>query len=159
MRQKERWEGSVTVFFSLIFTLLLSFSLTFYQMAVEAARGSIEFSAAKLAVESFFAAYHYPMYEIYHIFGREMQEAEAEETGEAFMKRLVLADLQEMTAARKGKLSLLRRNGAVIEVQDVVYLTEQEGDVFFNEAVSYMKYESVSNLFAYLKSRNKKQRE
>ena len=53
MRQQEQWSGSVTVFFSLIFTLLLSFSLTFYQMAAEAARGSFEFSAAKLAVESF----------------------------------------------------------------------------------------------------------
>ena len=68
MNQQEQWSGSVTVFFSLVFTLLLSFSLTFYQMAAEAARGSFEFSAAKLAVESFFAAYHYPLYERYHIF-------------------------------------------------------------------------------------------
>lgn len=152
MREQERLEGSVTVFFSIIFTLLLSFSLTFYQMAVETARSSFEFSAAKLAVESFFAAYHYPLYEMYHIFGREI---EAGETGETFMQQLVQADLQEMTAAKKGKLSLLRRNGATIEVQDVVYLTEQKGELFFNESVNYMKYKSISSFFSLFEEQEK----
>ena len=152
MKQQEQWSGSVTVFFSLVFTLLLSFALTFYQMAAEAARGSFEFSAAKLAVESFFAAYHYPLYERYHIFGREI---EYEETGEAFMERLVLADLQEMTAKRSGELSLLRRDGAVVDVQDVTYMTDENGIAFFNEAVAYMKYESMSNFFRLFEEQEK----
>ena len=155
MRQQEQWSGSVTVFFSLIFTLLLSFSLTFYQMAAEAARGSFEFSAAKLAVESFFAAYHYPLYERYHIFGREIEYAEREETGEAFMERLVLADLHEMTAARSGKLSLLRRDGAAVDVQDVTYITDENGTMFFNEAVAYMKYKSMSSFFRLFEEQEK----
>ena len=155
MRQQEQYLGSVTVFFSLVFTLLLSFALTFYQMAAEAARGSFEFSAAKLAVESFFAAYHYPLYERYHIFGRELEHAEREETGEAFMERLVLADLQEMTAARSGKLSLLRRDGAVVDVQDVTYMTDENGIMFFNEAVAYMKYESMSSFFRLFEEQEK----
>ena len=155
MRQQEHYTGSVTVFFSLIFTLLLSFSLTFYQMAAEAARGSFEFSAAKLAVESFFAAYHYPLYETYHIFGREVDNADYEETGEEFMKRLVLADLQEMTAKRSGELSLLRRDGAVVDVQDVTYMTDENGTVFFNEAVAYMKYESMSSFFRLFEEQEK----
>lgn len=155
MRQQEQWSGSVTVFFSLVFTLLLSFALTFYQMAAEAARGSFEFSAAKLAVESFFAAYHYPLYERYHIFGREIEYAESEETGEEFMERLVLADLHEMTAARSGKLSLLRRKGAVVDVQDVTYMTDENGNMFFNEAVAYMKYESISSFFRLFEEQEK----
>ena len=155
MRQQEQWSGSVTVFFSLIFTLLLSFSLTFYQMAAEAARGSFEFSAAKLAVESFFAAYNYPLYEKYHIFGREIECAKREETGEAFMERLVLVDLHEMTAARSGKLSLLRRDGATVDVQDVTYITDENGTMFFNEAVAYMKYESMSSFFRLFEEQEK----
>lgn len=155
MKQQEQYLGSVTVFFSLVFTLLLSFALTFYQMAAEAARGSFEFSAAKLAVESFFAAYHYPLYERYHIFGRELEYVEREETGEEFMERLVLADLQEMTAARSGKLSLLRRDGAVIDVQDVTYMTDENGTMFFNEAVAYMKYESMSSFFRLFEEQEK----
>ena len=150
-----QWTGSVTVFFSLIFTLLLSFSLTFYQMAAEAARGSFEYAAAKLAVESFFAAYHYPLYEMYHIFGREIDGVQYGETGEDFMERLVMADLQEMTAAKSGTLSLLRRDGAVVDVQDVTYVTDEAGTVFFNEAVAYMKYESVSSFFRLFEEQQK----
>lgn len=155
MKQQEQWAGSITVFFSLIFMLLLSFSLTFYQMAAEAARGSFEFSAAQLAVESFFSAYHYPLYERYHIFGREIESAELEETGEAFMERLVLMDLKEMTTAKSGKLSLLRRDGAVVDVQDVTYMTDVNGAVFFNEAVAYMKYASVSSFFGLFEEQEK----
>ena len=155
MIREKKCEGSVTVFFSLLFSLLFSFSLTFYQAAAEAARSAFELSAAKLSTESFFAAYHYPLYELYHIFGREMVGKAENESGEAFMQRLVMEDLRGMTAARPGKLSLLRREGAFAEIQEVSYLTDQDGKLFFQEAVAYMKYKNVTDFFRLFEEQEK----
>ena len=145
MKKDKQWNASVTIFFSLIFLLLLSFSLTFYEAAVKVARDAFELSATRLAIESFFAGYHYPLYESYHIFGREKEKTE---DGITYMKNSIERDLREMTTAKKGEISLLRREGADCSVEEIIYLTEQEGIPFFQQAIDYMKYETTTDLFS-----------
>lgn len=147
--RRERYQASVTVFFSLSFALLLSFALTFYEAAAETARGAYEEAAARLAAESFFAGYDYPLYEMYHIFGRELPALG--DGGRAYMQEEISADLLAMTKREAGELSLLRREGAAIEVTGTVALTENKGLPFYEEVAAYMKYRSVAELISFWK--------
>lgn len=140
--------GSVTVVFSMVFLLLLSFILSFFEMAAYTARTSYHASAALLAVENYFAAYLKPLYKQYHIFGREVPEGQEilQWTEEAIAK-----DVAYMTQKREGEKSLLLRSGATFSVNSATVLTEQNLDGFYLQAASAMKYRGVLEVSELLK--------
>lgn len=136
MRQK----GAVTVFFSLIFMVLFSFILSFFEMAAYTARASYHASATRLAVENYFAAYLKPLYEEYHIFGREMP---GETDAVSRIGQSIAEDVSYMTVKQEGEKSLLLRSGAEFDVDTVSMLTDKGLEGFHSQAVTAMKYRAA----------------
>lgn len=135
-----RRKGSVTVVFSLVFLVLLSFFLSFFEMAAYTARASYHASAALLAVENYFAGYLEPLYAGYHIFGREVTAGEGLVTT---AEKLIREDITCMTAKEEGQRSLLLRSGAAFSVTTANTLTANKGEGFYSQAVTAMKYRGI----------------
>lgn len=132
--------GSVTVTFALVFVLLFSFIISFFEMASHIARASYHASAALLATENYFAAYFKPLYEEYHIFAREVP------AGEDFVlwtEENIGADVAYMTRKQEGERSLLLRSGAAFEVTAAGTLTDDGAAGFYRQAATAMKYRGV----------------
>lgn len=130
-------KGSVTISFALVFVILFSFILSFFEMASHVARASYHASAALLATENYFGEYLRPLYEEYHIFAREESE------GDKIVSRageIIGADVAYMTEKREGERSLLLRSGAGFEVTDAKTLTSDGAAGFYHQAVTAMKY-------------------
>ncbi len=144
MRQK----GAVTVVFSLVFMVLFSFILSFFELAAYTARASYHASASLLAVENYFAAYLEPLYEQYHIFGREVPEGE---DVVLWTEDNIADDVAYMTAKRDGERSLLRRSGASFHVAEVSSLTDNGLEGFYSQAVTAMKYRAAPEILEMLK--------
>ncbi len=143
MRQK----GSVTVFFSLVFMVLFSFILSFFEMAAYTARASYHASAALLAVENYFAAYLNPLYEEYHIFGREVPDGEDIRN---WTKNGIADDVSYMTVKQEGEKSLLLRSGAEFDVTSVSVLTDNKLEGFYTQAITAMKYRAAPEVITTL---------
>ena len=143
-----RKQGSVTVFFSLVFMIMFSFILSFFEMAAYTARASYHASAALLATENYFAAYFEPLFAQYHIFGREVPEGEAIIS---WTENGIAEDVSYMTQKREGENSLLLRSGAKYKVTDAVVLTDNKLEGFYSQAVTAMKYQGVAEAAKILK--------
>ncbi|MBR2409611.1 MAG: hypothetical protein IKB07_11740 [Lachnospiraceae bacterium] len=143
-----RKEGSVTVTFALVFLVLFSFILSFFEMASYTARASYHASAARLAVENYFAAFLEPLYDEYHIFAREMPK---DDNIISRSEELIGEDVLYMTEKQEGEKSLLLRSGASFEVTDAKVLTEDSLEGFYGQAVTAMKYRSVLEVTELLK--------
>lgn len=138
-----RRRGSVTVTFSLVFLLMFSFILAFFEMAAYTARSAYHAAAAQLAVENYFAAYTAPLFEKYHIFGREIP---AGEELRAWSEEEIAADVLYMTQKKEGQHSLLLRSGADFSLDSVETLTQKDARGFYDQAVRAMQYRSVSEI-------------
>lgn len=141
-------KGSVTVFFSLVFLLLFSFVLSFFEMAAYTARTTYHLAAAHLAVENCMAGFHRELYSEYRIFGREL---EGKETGRIAVMERIAPDVEQMTVKKRGQLSLLLRGGADFSVIRTSLLTDNRAEGFYLQAVQAMKYQSVNEALEGLK--------
>lgn len=142
-----RQSGAVTVFFSLIFMVLFSFILSFFEMAAYTARSSYHASATLLAVENYFAAYLSPLYKEYHIFGREVP---AGEDAVDWTERNIAEDVSYMTVKQEGEKSLLLRSGADFNVTSVSSLTDNKLEGFYTQAITAMKYRAAPEVITIL---------
>ncbi len=142
-----RKRGSVTVTFSLVFVLMFGFILSFFEMASHTARAAYHASAGRLATENFFAGYTVPLFEEYHIFGREV----ADEDKKAYTEKEIAKDLAYMTEKQEGERSLLLRGGAEFGVDSVRVLTDDRLSGFYSQAITSMKYRGVTEVVDILK--------
>ncbi|MCH5273273.1 MAG: hypothetical protein J1E35_06330 [Lachnospiraceae bacterium] len=141
-------QGSVTIVFSLVFLLLFSFILSFFEMAAYTARTSYHASASLLAVENYFAGYLEPLYKQYHIFGREVPEGK---DILSWTEKTIGEDVLYMTQKKEGEKSLLLRSGAEFSIDYAKVLTDDNLDGFYSQAVSVMKYRGVLEISNLLK--------
>lgn len=142
-----RRQGSVTVTFSLVFVLMFGFILSFFEMASHTARAAYHASAGRLAAENFFAGYTVPLFEEYHIFGREV----ADEDKKAYTEKEIAKDLAYMTEKQEGERSLLLRGGAEFGVDSLRVLTDDRLAGFYSQAITSMKYRGVTEVVDILK--------
>ena len=139
-----RQNGSVTVVFSFVFVLMFSFILSFFEMASYTARRAYHASASLLATENYFAAYLAPLYESYHIFGREVPKGNGISS---WTEQTIAEDISYMTVKQEGEKSLMLRSGARFGVTDTSVLTDNELEGFYSQAVNAMKYRASSRAF------------
>lgn len=132
--------GSVTVVFSLVFLILLSFILSFFEMAAYTARMAHHAAASVLAVENYFAGYLNPLYEEYHLFGREVPVGVS---ALPWTEQTIKSDLIYMTGKETNTKSLLLRSPAEFSVETMETLTSKEGEGFYSQAVTAMKYRGI----------------
>lgn len=143
-----RCKGSVTVTFSLVFMVMFSFILSFFEMAAYTARASYHASASLLAVENYFGAFLEPLYEEYHIFAREVP---AGEDVVLWTGSEIAEDVAYMTEKKEGEKSLLLRSGADFQVTKAKVLTEDDLSGFYSQAVTAMKYRGALEVTDMLK--------
>lgn len=132
--------ASVTVTFSLVFMVVFSFILSFFEMAAYTARASYQASASLLAVENYFANYLEPLYAQYHIFGREVPEGK---DVLSWTEETIAKDVSYMTEKEEGEKSLLLRSGAEFSVKSADVLTSNSAQGFYTQATTAMKYQGV----------------
>lgn len=141
-------KASVTVTFSVVFLLLFSFILSFFEMAAYTARSAYHAAASKLAVENAFAAFEEPLFSEYQILGFELPKYEDEIE---WVGSRIGEDVQLMTVKGEDQRSLLVRGGAEFELTELYSLTQNKGEGFYREATRAMRYRSVSEAVDWLK--------
>ncbi len=138
--------ASITVFFSLILLLILSFLFTIIEGArISTAKVFAERSLTT-AMDSVLADFYGPLWEEYHIFGLDTDPAAV--NGNIGAK---LNDYMSYTFSPDKGLSppgaqLYNISSTMVSVTGQTRLTDCQGELFINQAVEYMKYKETANL-------------
>lgn len=146
MRQRE--EGSITVFLTLIFLVLIALGCGM----IELARGSAAQNQAqrllRIGTESLMAEYSEPLYREYHLFFLEDAGTSYEDTIQSYINKNLekKESLFSVTDLFDGTLE-------EVSVTDKTYVTEDGGQAMLNQICEYMKRESVSQLFENVKAK------
>ena len=148
----KRSKGSVTIFCSLIFLVISGFILSFFELAAYTARTAYHAAAASLAVENYLADYVPEMFDEYEIFAKDTGNADRpafvskKEFFVSEANREIGADVEAMTCKKEGEKSLLLRNGADFSVDGPEYLTDNDAQGFYLQAVESMEYRGIEEL-------------
>lgn len=153
MRRNEpnkKYEGSITVFLSLILLLILSLLFTLIEGArISTAKVYAE-RAFTTAMDSVLAEYYGPLWKEYHMFGLDTED----DTDEAWQDNLS-TKLQEYMSYTFEPGQGLKHNAERIELYDIsvdtlsvkdpTMLTDYQGELFINQAIEYMKYKELGD--------------
>lgn len=151
---KKEQEGTITVFLSLTFLLVLAVVMTTIESArVNAAKAGCERSLIT-AMDSVLAEYYTPLYEEYHIFGLDsgygtdaMDTKIISEKAEAYME-YTFDPGKEISLPGDIPLNYLNLYGVKtdeVKVNNFKTLMDYQGDFFVNQATAYMKYNATTN--------------
>lgn len=151
LREKE---GSITVFLSLVLLLILAVTMT----TVEAARvnGANVYTerAFRTAMDSVLSEYYFPLFQEYHLFGLDGSYGTGNTDLDAISAKL--NDYMEYTFHPGKELEDLRGepyqyfnlygiNTESVNIGKTNTLMEFDGELFVNQAVSYMKYKEIGD--------------
>ncbi len=147
---KNKTNGSITVFLSLILLLILALIFTIIEGArVSTAKVYAE-RALSTAMDSVLAEYYGPLWEEYHIFGLY-----PEGDGDINRKEEIGSKLSEYMSYTFEPEKDLKYSGSIWELYDIkmnqisvereTVLTDYQGKLLINEAVEYMKYKEMGN--------------
>jgi CII-binding regulator of phage lambda lysogenization HflD len=154
---KQVKEGSITVFLSLILLLILAVIMTTIEAArVSTAKAYTE-RALSASMDSVLAEYYLPLFQEYHIFGLDASYGMQEIDEETMISKL--ENNMEYTFMPNKDLSL--RNGYIpmddvnlfgiqtsnTNIEQINTLLDYDGELFTDQAVSYMKYKEVGDIF------------
>ncbi|MBP5159877.1 MAG: hypothetical protein ILP10_06205, partial [Lachnospiraceae bacterium] len=116
--------GGITVFLTLVFSLILTMMLVILESAYLASGRAVASSVAGAATESLFADFFAPLFEEYHVFGVCKSAEEAQESYREYV--------DAMLAGSAWNLSALST-----EVSGLETLADSEGLSFKKQAVDY----------------------
>ncbi|MDF2542589.1 MAG: hypothetical protein K0S47_2307 [Herbinix sp.] len=154
MISKKRVEpgASITVFLSLILLLVLAIILT----TLEGARISIAKTYAQrslsTAMDSVLAEYYGPLMKEYHIFGLDagygsdqLQEYYIEAKLQEYMSYTFHPNKDLELPFLMDGVEIFNLSSTTIDILDRTKLLDHQGELFLQEAITYMKYKSVAN--------------
>ncbi len=152
---KRSQEGSITVFLSLIFLLILAVIMTTIETArVNVAKVYTE-RALTTAMDSVLAEYYLPLFEEYHIFALESGYGTESIQTDAIVTKM--EDYMEYTFEPNKDLylidnyipinnvNLLGIHTTNLEIEQTNSIMDYNGELFADQAVSYMKYKELGN--------------
>lgn len=149
---KDKAEGTITVYLSLILLLILSFILTIVEGArVNTAKIQAERSLT-LSMDSVLAEYYGPLWDEYHIFGYyigdqddQSQENQIKSKLEDYMGASFQPD-KNLKGGNNPKFSNFNKLGIdKLKIKNKTALVDYHGELMINEAVEYMKYKELGN--------------
>lgn len=150
--QLHRTEGTITVFLSLILLLILSLLFTVIEGARVVTAKVFAERAFSTALDSVLAEYYGPLWEEYHIFGYYPGDASIEANKaqtEALLAEYMSYSFdpgQELEGLfTEPGINLYDIKAAQVKVRDETGLMDYDGDLMFNEAVEYMKYQELGD--------------
>lgn len=143
---RQRKEGSITVFLTFIFLVIIALGCGM----IELARGSVAQDQAqrllRIGTESLQAEYSEPMYREYHLFFLEDAGKSYEDTIQFYInKNLEKNNPVSVTDMFDGTLE-------EVSVTDKTYVTEDGGQAMLNQICEYMKREGVSQMLENVKA-------
>jgi hypothetical protein len=161
---KKEQKGSITVFLSLIFLLVLAVVMTTIESArVNTAKVYME-RTLLTAMDSILAEYYGPLYQEYHIFALDAGFGSENINTEVMNAKLV--DYMDYTFQPGKDLYLIKDipleyfnlygiKTTKVDIAKVNTLMDYEGDIFINQAISYEKYKEVGDgIESFLKQLN-----
>jgi hypothetical protein len=144
--------ATITVYLSLILMMLLSLIFTIIEGARVSTAGIFAERALSTATDSVLAEYYGPLWEEYHLLGYDAGEGNTKEKADGLEE--TLSDYMSYTLNPgkdlaedqvEGALNLMGLSLDLAEVEDQVRLMDYEGELFRNEAVEYMKYNTAAD--------------
>ncbi|MBO5197515.1 MAG: hypothetical protein J6B85_03230 [Lachnospiraceae bacterium] len=150
MRREEE-EGVITVFFSLIFLLVVSMIGSMLYAALTAGARSVGERVFALAGESVLAGYYRPLYEEYHIFAKAYPGAFGVYPHQLLEEELTEWSRQNLEdgAVNAGKNFLPAHVLEEISITEVTYLLSDCEDWFVSQAADYQKYRAAADAADY----------
>lgn len=144
---RQRKEGSITVFLTLIFLVLIALGCGMIELA---RAGTAENQAQRLlriGTESLMAEYSEPLYREYHLFFLEDAGRSYEDTIQSYINKNLekKESLFSVTDLFDGTLE-------GVSVTDKTYVTEDGGQAMLSQICEYMKREGVSQLLQNVKA-------
>lgn len=144
--------ATITVYLSLILMLLLSLIFTIVEGArVSTARIFAE-RALSTAMDSVLAEYYGPLWKEYHLLGYDAGEGSSEE--KAGLLEEILSEYMSYTLSpgkdldedkTEGALNLMGLFPDAVEVEEQIRLMDYNGELFRNEAIEFMKYDTAAD--------------
>lgn len=134
MEIRKKMCGSITIYLSLIMVVVM----LFVSVVSEAARVCVVYSESKsftyMAADSVLAGYARQIYDDYGVLlVWENQEVEEE------LKKYIQANINMADLSETGT-NFMSTQLSGIEIEDIGYVTDKEGELFVSQIISYMKY-------------------
>lgn len=144
-RLLKREDGVITVFFSLILMLVVAMLLCMAESARMSVCGRMAESILRISTKSLLSSYDLPLYENYHVFGRACDDisSAAEELSDE------LSWYMEQNLPKKSWL-VMRADAA--KVTDLSVMTQDDGAMFYAQAIQYEKYREMEEFGEWLLS-------
>jgi hypothetical protein len=149
---KQKTDGTITVFLSLILLLILSLLFTVIEGARVSTAKVYADRALSTAMDSVLAEYYGPLWEEYHIFGLNMGNGTDTEKKELLNQKI--SDYMSYTFEPGKNLNNTYRDGKS-ELYDIsidslsagseTMLMDYQGELLINESVEYMKYREMGD--------------
>ena len=152
-------KGVITVFLSITLLLILSFFFTIIEGArIYVARVYAE-RALSTAMDSVMAEYYGPLWKEYHIFGLDGSYGAADIDTDAISDKLeeymsyTLYPTQDMNLSKNHKaIDFYDISIDSLSIDNINLLIDYQGELYFDEAVQYMKYKELGDGFESLLS-------
>lgn len=145
-------QGTITVFFSLILLIILSFVLTIVEGARINSAQLLTQRALLVSMDSILAEYYRPLWEEYHIFGLDLGYGTSEESidevssrMERYLKDQISPTHSTINNEVLGGIDLYELSIEQIEIESPVMLTDYDGELFLYQSSEYMKYKVLGN--------------
>ncbi len=142
MAEKEK-EGVITAFFSLVLLLVIAMLLCMAESARLGACSRMADSILRLGTKSLLSSYELALYENYHVFGRSTD-------GEDAAKEELAEELSWYTQQNLAGNSLLCMRAGMPQITGLSVLTDDNGAMFYAQAIQYEKYREAGELAEWL---------
>ena len=147
---KQRTNGTITVFLSLVLLIILSLLCTIIEGArVNTAKVYAE-RALTTAMDSTLAEYYGPLWEEYHIFGlyareddSELLEDQMSDLLEEYMTYTFTPNIDLEDMDKNTRMELFNISLSSLELENPTMLMDYQGELLIHEAVEYMKYREI----------------
>ncbi|MDD5935927.1 MAG: DUF5702 domain-containing protein [Clostridiales bacterium] len=158
MLSKKRESGVITVYLSLILGIILSFIVSTIECARLNAVRTYFNRVLQTSMESSLCDYYLPLFENYHLFGYHLETENLDEQKERIMTQVKerMNDSLESERVPDGLVdgwTMATHNFLMCnpqlekeELNDFIYLNNEEGEYAKNQMVAYMKYEAPMEL-------------
>lgn len=142
-------KGSMSVFLVLLFVIMLGATMLLLECARNEGMKSYSEDILSSAADTLMTEYYRPLWDDYHVLFLAFAEGEDDKK---YMERYINEQMQYSLEPRKGVSKIKERiyghpiinpRIADIKIEDVKYATDNEGKIFQEEAVSYMKYKGI----------------
>lgn len=154
----QKQSGVITIYLALTLGLILAMIVTTIEMARINAAKTYFHRVIQSSMESALCDYYLPLYERYHVFGLHLEGKTYEEQQGIIEEKVAARAMDSLNPTSnislipylvngsKQSFMMCNPNLTKIAVDDMVFLTDQEGRLMRDQAIAYSKYAAPLDL-------------